>query len=126
MPTNKRILLIEDDTPILQLYESLLKSSGYEVTAIADGKAGLEAAQQGGFDLVLLDVMLPQLDGLGILAELKKQPPQTPNGPVVLLTNLTKDPIIQQAVDLGAQDFITKVNLNPEQLIAKVNSLMGV
>jgi DNA-binding response OmpR family regulator len=123
---NKRILIIEDDEAILRLYENVLKTAGFDVMTASDGKKGLETAQTGGFGLVLLDVMLPNLDGLGVLAELKKHPPQAPNGPTIILTNLTKDPILKQAQDLGAQDILTKVDFNPDQLVAKINSLMGV
>lgn len=116
----QKILIIEDDISIQSLYEQILKMSGFDVTTSSDGEDGLHKAQQGGYDLILLDIMLPKIDGLGILAALKKTPATIPNGPIVLLTNLTRDPIMEQAKGLGAQNCLTKVELNPEQLVQKV------
>jgi len=83
-----KILLIEDEAGIRQVYADVLKKEGYTVETAEDGEAGLEKIKTGGYSLILLDIMLPKMDGLAILTELKKKAPQEANGPIVLLTNL--------------------------------------
>lgn len=117
----QKILLIEDETELRELYEMLLKDAGYEVTAQPDGKSGLEAIEKGGYDLVLLDIMLPFIDGLEILERLskatgKKQSTKT----IVLLTNLAQDQTIAKALELGVRGYMIKSDYNPEQLLQTV------
>ncbi len=117
----QKILLIEDETELRELYEMLLKDAGYDVTSQPDGKTGLEAIEKGGYDLVLLDIMLPFIDGLEILDRLaketeKKQPAKT----IVLLTNLAQDQTIAKALELGVRGYMIKSDYNPEQLLQTV------
>lgn len=115
-----KILIVDDDLYIRDLYTDILKDAAFEVEAAEDGVKGLEKIRKGGFDLILLDVMMPNLDGLGVLKELKDKPPGVKNGPLVLLTNLAHDPIIKEALNLGASGYLIKSDLNPEQLVVKV------
>ena len=115
-----KILLIEDDRLVSEAYQESLRSEGYDVTAAEDGEIGLTKAREGGFDLILLDIMLPKLDGLGILRELRKSPPVAKNGPILLLTNLSHDPVISQAIDLGASAALIKSDIDPGLLIEAV------
>lgn len=71
-------------------------------------------AQEGGFALVFLDVMMTKLDGLGFLKALKYNPPKQASGPVLLLTNLAHDPVVSKALDLGAKSYLIKSDLNPD------------
>ena len=119
-----RILLIEDDVNSRDVYVEVLKQAGFEVEIASDGEEGLEKVRKGGWDAILLDVMLPKLDGLGILAERKKSPPEKTNGPILLLTNLSHDPVIKEGLDLGAKDAITKSDITPDKLVEKVKSLI--
>src|SRR5688572_24207980 len=96
MNSEKRILIVEDDQFLREFYQELLQSEGFQVDIAPDGEVGLQKAQVGGYQLVLLDIMLPKRDGLQILRELKAAPPQTPNGQIVVLTNLGQDAIIKQ------------------------------
>ncbi|MEK7499262.1 MAG: response regulator, partial [Patescibacteria group bacterium] len=82
----KKVLIVDDDAYLRDLYEEVLKEAGYEITTAVDGEEGAGKLQAGGFDLTLLDVMMPKLDGLGVLKELQQTPPTTPNGPILLLT----------------------------------------
>lgn len=114
----KRILLVDDDLYVRELYEELLGNEGYEVVTASDGAEGLEKMADGGFDLVLLDVMMPKIDGVGILTKLTTTPPKKKNGPVILLTNLANDPVIDQAKKLGAVDFFIKSDHTPDEFLA--------
>lgn len=116
----KKVLIIDDDTYIRELYDELLKQEGYEVETAKDGEAGLQKIQAGGYDLVLLDIMLPKIDGHGILIKLKETPPQKPNGPIIILTNLANDPIIEDSVKLGAKASYIKSDHTPEEFLQMI------
>lgn len=116
----KRILLIEDDQFTRELYEDFFKEAGYEVDSAPDGEVGVVKARNGGYDLILLDVMMPKLDGLGVLKALKEKPSAKANGPIILLTNLAHDPVVKEALQNGAKTYLIKADLNPDQLLEKV------
>lgn len=120
-----KILIVEDEAGTRQIYEDVLKKEGYEVDAAEDGEAGFNKIKAGGYSVILLDIMLPKKDGLTILTELKKSPPQAQNGPIILLTNLSHDPVIKQALELGAKEAITKSDINPGQLVEKIKKLVN-
>lgn len=122
---DKRILVVEDDQNNRNLYQTVLTNAGYRVDTAVDGNDGLTKCQAGGYDLILLDVMLPKMDGIGILTELKKNPPKVQNKKIYLLTNLAHDPIIKEAVDLGITDVILKTDVNPDELINKVKEILA-
>lgn len=119
-----KILLVEDDPNARDLYSEILTTAGYTVETAEDGEKGLVKILEGGYSLVLLDVMLPKLDGLSVLAALKKETPKEPNGKIVILSNLTQDPVIREAMNLGASDHISKPSLNPAEFIAKIKTLL--
>ena len=121
-----KILLVEDDKNARDLYQEILTGAGFEVETATDGEEGFNKIKAGGYSLILLDVMLPKMDGLAVLAGVKKEGPKSPNGPIVLLSNLAHDPVIKEALSLGAKDHITKSDVNPEQLIQKVKSLLAL
>lgn len=117
-----KILIVEDDQFLRDFYQELLASEGYSVDVAAEGETALEKIRQGGWNLVLLDIMLPKKDGLHILRELKTQPPALSNGPIVVLTNLGQDSIINQAFALGAGGYLIKSALNPDQVLAEIHN----
>lgn len=122
--THKKILVVEDDQFLRDFYQELLAGEGYTVDVAADGDVGLTKVLQGGWNLILLDIMLPRRDGLQILRELKAQPPVVPNGPIVLLTNLGNDTVINQAFDLGANGYLIKSAMNPDDVLTEVNNFL--
>ncbi len=121
----QRILVVEDDEFLRELYEELLKGEGYEVTVAIDGEEGLMHMGEGGFELVLLDIMLPKMDGLEILRHMKDKPAKQPNGPVVLLTNLGQDSIIKEGFALGASGYLIKSAMNPDQVLSEVKVFLN-
>ncbi|PIZ64439.1 response regulator [Candidatus Roizmanbacteria bacterium CG_4_10_14_0_2_um_filter_36_9] len=124
MSKQKRILIIEDDVYIRDLYAEILGEAGYDVATAVDGEEGLVKAKIGGYHLILLDVMMPKLDGLGVLHGLQQNPPQNPNGQVILLTNLAQDEVVQEALKTGANDFVIKSDLNPQELLTRLESYL--
>lgn len=113
----KRILVADDEQYIRELYEEVLKAEGFTVETAADGQAALEKIQTGGYNAITLDVIMPKLDGLGLLQQLKESPPKQKNGPIILLTSLANDPAVQEALKNGAQKVIIKTEITPKQFV---------
>lgn len=124
MAGKQKILILEDDQYTRDVYQEILTEEGYNVFTAVDGEEGLVKIKEGGYQLILLDMMMPKLDGLGVLSALKDNPPIVSNGPIILLTNLAHDPVISKALALGAKSFMIKSDLNPDQLVAKVKELV--
>lgn len=120
----KKILLIEDDVLTRELYQEILEQEGFDLTIAADGQQGYEKASKGGYDLILLDIMMPKMDGVTLLAKLKETPPSVKNGNILLLTNLEHDVVIKQALDLGAASYFVKSNLTPGQVLEKIKTYL--
>lgn len=120
----KRILFVEDETRIAELYAMLLRKRGYQVDIVADGGQGYEAAKSGNYDLILLDLMLPTMSGMDILHGLH-QPgiDQASVPPVVVLTNLGEDDLTAKDIRRYAQGYLLKVDVTPKQLVEYVNQM---
>lgn len=110
-----KILVVEDEEKIARFIELELQHEGYETDKALDGRAGLEKAESGGYDLMLLDIMLPQLNGLEVLRRLRK----SSNMPVIMLT--ARDAVMDKVsgLDMGADDYITKP-FAIEELLARI------
>ncbi len=115
----RRILLIEDETNIRAMYADVLKEAGYEVLEEAEGKHGLENAMNGEWDLLLLDIMLPKLDGIELLKRLQLDP-RTKSKPVLVLTNLDDNRIRDTCLGLGVKEFLVKANVIPSEIVLTV------
>ena len=113
------ILLIEDEQKIARFVELELTHEGYEVIKAEDGRKGLELAEKGGWDLLLLDIMLPGLNGLEVLRRLRK----SSDLPVIMLT--ARDAVMDKVtgLDMGADDYITKP-FSIEELLARIRSAL--
>ena len=121
---DKRILIVEDDQFLREFYQELLQSEGYNVDIAADGEAGLKKIQENEFDLVMLDIMMPKLDGLQVLRELKIKPPKSQKVSIVILTNLGQDTVIKQCFELGAEGYLIKSALNPDQVLTEIHTYL--
>lgn len=119
-----KILIVEDDQFIREFYEELFRDEGYSVDTAIDGEIALTKIKQGGWNIILLDIMLPKIDGLQILKELKVQPPASSNGPIIVLTNLGNDTVINQAFNLGAAGYLIKSAINPEEILKEITNFL--
>jgi len=119
-----KILIVDDDLYIRELYEEVFKDAGFDVSTAFDGEEGFNKMQKGGYDVILLDVMMPKLDGIGVLTKLQTTPPLVKNGPILLLTNLAHETVIQDAIKKGAAGFLIKTDVTPDILIAKVKEYL--
>lgn len=118
-----RIILIEDEDYIRDLYKRQLDNAGLPTDAFASGQQGLSAINQNHYDLLLLDIMLPDTNGLQILKDVK-QNPSTSKMSVVLLTNLGQDVIIKEGFELGAEGYLIKASLTPNQVVQEVKNAL--
>lgn len=125
MDNQKPLLIVEDDQFLREFYQELLQAEGYLVDVAADGEVALQKILSGGYRLILLDIMLPKKDGLQILKDLHTQTPKSQNGPIVVLTNLGQDSVIRQCFDLGAQGFLIKSALNPDQVLSEIKTFLS-
>jgi two-component system, OmpR family, alkaline phosphatase synthesis response regulator PhoP len=126
MTTSQKILIVEDDQFLLDLYVEILSSEGFTIEMAKDGEEAYAKMFAGGYDLILLDIMLPKIDGLKIMERLKSEtPPQTPNGPIVIISNLDHDSAITKAMALGAKGYMVKSDQTPDQIVKKIKMYLG-
>lgn len=115
----QKILLVEDDPPMVKMYATKLKMEGFEVEVAYDGEKGLTLAKDWGPDLVVLDLMIPKIGGMDVLEQLRAEE-KTKGLPVIILSNLSQDQDIQRAKELGVLEFLIKANFTPGQVVEKI------
>lgn len=118
----EHILVVDDEKDILELVEYNLAREGYQVTCVATGEEGLKAAKTAPPDLVVLDLMLPGVDGLEVCRRLKADP-KTQHVPIVMLTAKGEEADIVAGLELGAEDYITKP-FSPRVLVARARAVL--
>ncbi|MEM7058614.1 MAG: response regulator transcription factor [Pseudomonadota bacterium] len=114
-----RILVIDDDARLLEMLEKYLTDAGYQVEAVPDGQSGLEAIRSTPFDAIVLDLMLPDIDGLEICKSIRAE-----NGPPILMLTAKGDPLDRViGLELGAEDYLPKP-FEPRELLARLKIIM--
>lgn len=116
--------MVEDEEFIRDLFKRQLDLSGFSTDAFGTGQDGLAAISKNAYDLVLLDIMLPDINGLQILQTIR-QNPATKNIVVVLLTNLGQDAVIKQGFELGADGYLVKAAYTPDQIVQEVKNIVA-
>jgi len=119
----KKIVLAEDEPQIARLVEFKLKKEGYQVVSKGNGEEALAAIKAEKPDLILLDVMMPVMDGYEVLRRVKEDE-NLKNIPVVMLTAKAQERDVVKGIDLGAEDYITKP-FHPAELLARVKRILG-
>lgn len=119
----KKILMIEDDRTLSRLYQTKLTKTGYEVEIAFDGQEGLDKLANFKPDVILLDVIIPKIDGFAVLEKIKESPTWK-KIPVILLTNLGQDEDVAKGKKLGASDYLVKSNLTPTEIIKKMETVI--
>lgn len=118
-----KILIIDDDAMLVDVWSIVLKKDGFEVVSAQTGKEGIEAARRDKPDFIMLDQIMPDIQGNEVL-RLLKEDPETLNIPVAMASNYSENDIIQDAIQKGAVDYILKYQIDPQDLVSKVKSLI--
>jgi CheY-like chemotaxis protein len=118
-----KILIIDEDPTIQEGYKRGLEKRGFVVSQAFDGQSGVETAKQENPDAILLDIMMPGMDGIAALQKLK-QNEKTSEIPVMIITNFGQDENIRQALDLGVEEFILKYRATPDEVGEKINQVL--
>lgn len=120
----RKVLIVEDDMALFNMYSVELKIKGYDVLNVNDGLQALSKAKEYMPDIILLDIMLPGMNGLNILTELKSDS-QTMDIPVIMLTNYGSEDNVKKALESGAADYIMKYKILPSELAEKIEVVLG-
>jgi len=118
-----KVLIVDDDAFLSGIYATKLELEGFAVAAARDGDEGLKAALKEIPDLILLDVLMPKLDGFEVLKRLKAEP-ATKNIPVIMLTNLGQKEDIEKGLEEGAVDYLIKAHFVPAEAVAKIKKVL--
>lgn len=114
--TRIKILLVEDEEMLANMYEVKFQNEGFEITKALDGATGLELAKSIKPDLMLLDVIMPKMDGFSVLKAIRETP-EIKDLPVILLTNLGQDEDVQKGKELGVVGYLVKANVTPAEVV---------
>ncbi len=121
----KKILIIEDDKFLRELIAQKLLKEGYDIIEMVDGEKGLKSVKEDKPDLVLLDLILPGIDGFEVLSEMKEDLALS-QIPVIVLSNLGQKDDIERALKLGAIDYMIKAHFTPAEIIEKIKGVLGL
>ena len=124
MVKKKLILLVEDDEFLAELYATKLNLEDFEVALATDGEKGLKIIKEKKPDLVLLDIILPKLDGFEIL-KIMKADKKLKTIPVILLTNLSQKDEVKRGLSLGADDYLIKAHFMPSEVVKKIKQTIN-
>jgi len=119
----KKILIIEDDKFLRRLITQKLTKEGYDTSEAADGEEGIKKVKEEKPDLVLLDLILPGIDGFGVLSRIKEDPDLVPI-PVIILTNIDQKENIEKGLKMGAVDYLIKAHFTPGEIVEKIKAAL--
>jgi len=119
-----KILVVEDDQFLANAYRIKLQKVGFEVIIVVDGAEALEKIKSQNFDLIILDLIIPKIDGFGVLTEIRSQE-KYKTLPILVASNLSQMEDINRALKLGANDFIIKSDISLDALIEKIKKLVS-
>lgn len=119
-----KVLLVEDEQTLQDMYHIKLEKEGFTVVTAGDGATAIELAKKENPDIILLDVILPKMDGFAVLEQIRKVKPLAKT-PIIMLTNLGQKEDIAKGKKFGATDYLVKANTTPADIANKVASLVG-
>lgn len=117
----KKILIVEDEKPMAKALELKLNKTGYSTKVVFDGASALRILDAEGFDLILLDLLIPEIDGFDVLTRLRVKGKKTP---VIVLSNLSQEEDIRKTKELGALDFLVKSDITLADIVGKVTNVL--
>ena len=121
---NKKILLVEDEASIADVFKDQLTFGGFDVEIATGGVQALEMLKANKYDVMLLDLVMPEVDGLAVLQTMKDKPEEYSKIPTIVLTNVTSDDVKKEVEAYNLQGYVLKLNIKPQMLIDAVNKAM--
>lgn len=121
----KKVLFIEDEPALQRTLTIALKEAGFDALSAFDGETGLNIAKNEKPDIILLDLIIPKMDGFTVLENLKKDE-SVKNIPVIVLTNLEATDDVEKVVGLGATTYLVKANYDIAEIVAKIKEILGI
>ena len=119
----KKVLIIEDDKFLRELIAKKLAKDGYEVSEAVDGEEGVKKTKETKPDLILLDLILPEMDGFEVLSKIKGDPAFS-STPVIILSNLGQKEDVEKGLKMGATDYLIKAHFTPGEIVEKIRSII--
>ncbi len=119
------VLLVEDDTFLANIYKTKFEMEKFKVTVAENGEDGLDMAKKKKPDVILLDILLPKMDGFTVLENIKKDK-SAKDIPVILLTNLGQKDDVEKGLEMGAADYLIKAHFKPSETVDKVKKVLGL
>jgi len=119
----KKILIIEDDKFLRELIAKKLAKDGYEISEAVDGEEGVKKTKETKPDLILLDLILPEMDGFEVLSKIKEDPVSS-SIPVIILSNLGQKEDIEKGLKMGATDYLIKAHFTPGEIVEKIRTII--
>ncbi len=124
MAEPKKVLIVDDDEFLLDMYVMKFKESGFLVEVAQNGEEALKKAREVQPDAILLDIVMPKMDGFDVLSAIKKEK-LAPRAAVFLLSNLGQKEDTDRGLGLGAVDYIIKAHFTPSEVVSRVRSVLG-
>ena len=118
-----KILIIEDDKFLRELIVMKLKKESYDVLDAVDGEEGIKKIREEKPDIILLDLILPGIDGFEVLSQIKSDPTVS-SIPVIILSNLGQKEDIERGIELGATDYMIKAHFTPGEIVEKIKTIL--
>lgn len=119
------ILLVEDDTFLANIYKTKFEMEKFKISIAENGETGWEEAKKKKPDIILLDILLPKMDGFAVLEKLKADS-ELKQIPVILLTNLGQKDDVEKGLELGAVDYLIKAHFKPSEVVEKVRKVLKI
>lgn len=123
MTEKVHVLLVEDDVFLSGIYQKKFEMEGYKVTVADNGEKALVEAKKKKPNIIMLDILLPKLDGFAVLAKLKEDN-EVKNIPVILLTNLGQKDDVEKGLQMGAVDYLIKAHFKPSEVVDKIKAVL--
>jgi DNA-binding response OmpR family regulator len=120
----KNILLVEDDSFLIDIYTTKMKESGFSVEVASEGDEAVRRAKEEKFDLVLLDIVLPKVDGWDILRQIKAET-KLKDLKVIIISNLSQKEEVEKGMNLGAEKYLIKAHYTPSEVVKEIKDVLG-
>ena len=119
----QKVLIVEDDAFLINIYSTKFEGEGYTVFVAENGEEGLKKAFKEKPDIILLDILMPKLNGFGFLEKIKVEK-EFNEIPIILLTNLSQNKDIEKGLAMGANDYLVKAHFMPSEIVEKVENIL--